>query len=157
MIPRDDYIEKISAWKDNKIKVITGMRRSGKLTILKIYIDHFKMIGVSNNIVYLNFEDLAFEQYQDYKVIYKYLNSYIKTDNMYYVFLDVIKLVDKMWIYIWPDLTLKHLSGEISTLLSGRYIEIKRYPLLFSVYLRFVGEKDVQSNFENYLKYGGMP
>jgi predicted AAA+ superfamily ATPase len=42
-------------------------------------------------------------------------------------------------------------------LLSGRYIEIKRYPLLFSVYLRFVGEKDVQSNFENYLKYGGMP
>ncbi len=100
MIPRDDYIEKISAWKDNKIKVITGMRRSGKLTILKIYIDHFKMIGVSNNIVYLNFEDLAFEQYQDYKVIYKYLNSYIKTDNMYYVFLDVIKLGDKMWIYI---------------------------------------------------------
>ncbi len=173
MINRETYIKKISEWKDKKIiKVITGMRRTGKSSILELYADDLRKSGVNNkNIIYINFEDLMFERYQDYKELYSYINSCIKGKNMYYIFLDEIQLVDEFEkainslflkdnvdIYL-TESNAKLLSTEISTLLTGRYIEIKMYPLSFSEYLNFVNSNNnnMENNFENYLKYGGMP
>lgn len=173
MINRETYIKKISEWKDKKIiKVITGMRRTGKSSILELYADDLRKSGVNNkNIIYINFEDLMFERYQDYKELYSYINSCIKGKNMYYIFLDEIQLVDEfekainsLFLKDNVDIYLtgsnaKLLSTEISTLLTGRYIEIKMYPLSFSEYLNFVNSNNnnMENNFENYLKYGGMP
>ncbi len=172
MINRENYIKKISEWKDKKIiKVITGMRRTGKSSILELYAENLKKIGVNNkNIIHINFEDLAFEQYQDYKELYNYINSHIEGKDMYYIFLDEIQLVDKfekainsLFLKDNVDIYLtgsnaKLLSSEISTLLTGRYIELDMYPLSFSEYLIFLdNNNDIDSNFENYLKYGGMP
>ncbi|MFK5883865.1 MAG: ATP-binding protein [Candidatus Izemoplasma sp.] len=172
MIHRDSYIKQISDWKDkNIIKVITGMRRSGKTSILELYIDVLKVTGVNDeNIIHINFEDLAFEPYHNYKELYNFIVSHIKTKEMYYIFLDEIQLVDNfekaidsLFLKENVDIYLtgsnaKLLSSEISTLLTGRYIEIQMYPLSFSEYLDFVGENNtVDTNFENYLKYGGMP
>jgi len=173
MINRETYIKKISEWKDKKIiKVITGMRRTGKSSILELYADDLRKSGVNNkNIIYINFEDLMFDRYQDYKELYSYINSCIKGKNMYYIFLDEIQLVDEfekainsLFLKDNVDIYLtgsnaKLLSTEISTLLTGRYIEIKMYPLSFSEYLNFVNSNNnnMENNFENYLKYGGMP
>lgn len=155
-IERTEYLNKLIAFKDKKlIKVITGIRRCGKSTIMEIYRDWLKAQGVNDNqIVYLNFEDYDFYELRDPHRLYSYIKPLILQDKMTYFFFDEIQHVEN-----FPDiinsLNLKPtvdlyitgsnaymLSSEIATLLSGRYVEIAMLPLSFREYVEGVGETD---------------
>ena len=146
MIKRKNYLEKLIAWKDEKvIKVVTGIRRCGKSTLLDLYKEYLKKSGVEDGqIVAVNFEDLEYEALQDYKALYAYLSGRLCHGKMTYIFLDEIqkvegfeKVVDSLYIKENVDVYMTGsnswlLSGELATLLSGRYIEIKMLPFSFS-------------------------
>lgn len=169
---RAKYIDQLIQWKDKKIvKVITGMRRTGKSTILNLYREHLISMGVlAENTIQINFEDLKNEELQDYRKLYDYIQKKIKTGNKYYIFLDEIQLVpqfekaidslflnDNLDIYLTGS-NANLLSSEIATLLTGRYIEIKMYPLSYKEYSDFTNRKSRDDQtFFNYLKFGGMP
>ena len=137
MIERIEYLEKLKKWKDKDlIKVITGIRRCGKSTLYDLYIKYLKEVGIDDNhIININLElpDYDFESYKD---LYNYINKKIVDNNKYYVFLDEVqnvkmfqKAVDGLYIKKNVDVYITGsnaylLSGELATLLSGRYIKI---------------------------------
>ena len=153
------------------IKVITGVRRSGKSTLLLMFRDYLLANGVKEeNIVYINFESAKYDDIKDYKDLYKYIEDKVK-DEKIYLLLDEIQSVSSwekainsfkvdfnMDIYITGS-NAYLLSSELSTLLSGRYIEIKMYPLSFKEFLVFnnYDENNLEEKFNEYLKYGGLP
>ena len=173
MINRPIYLNKLISFKDHEaIKVITGIRRCGKSSILALFAEYLKSIGVSNdNILQINFEDLQYGN-----MTYLELNNFIKekldsTEGKFYILLDEIQKIDK-WELAVNSLRLDNrtdiyitgsnaymLSSQLSTYLSGRYVEIKMQPLSFKEYLDFYKDSDVsrEAKFNNYLKYGGMP
>lgn len=170
MIERKEYLEKLKKWKDKDlIKVITGIRRSGKSTLFELYIDYLKSIGIEDNhIISINLEnpDNEFESYKD---LYKYVKEQIKDKSQYYVFLDEVqkvpefqKAVDGLYIIKNVDVYITGsnaylLSGELATLLTGRYIEIKMYPLSFKEYLNYY-KKDVDEKmYLNYINRSSFP
>lgn len=170
MIIRKDYLTKLISWKDHDIiKVITGIRRCGKSTILKQFQDYLKENGViDEQIISINFEDLKYEDLLDYKALYNYVESRILPDKKMYIFLDEIqkvpsfeKAVDSLYIQKNLDVYITGsnaylLSSDLSTLLSGRYIEISMLPLSFKeIYEEKGGDKEAA--FYRYLKYGGFP
>ncbi len=170
MIIRKDYLTKLISWKDHDIiKVITGIRRCGKSTILKQFQDYLKENGViDEQIISINFEDLKYEDLLDYKALYNYVGSRILPDKKMYIFLDEIqkvpsfeKAVDSLYIQKNLDVYITGsnaylLSSDLSTLLSGRYIEISMLPLSFKeIYEEKGGDKEAV--FYRYLKYGGFP
>ena len=138
MIERKEYLQKLIQWKDEQvIKVVTGMRRCGKSTLLMQYQDYLKSIGVEDDqIIAINFEDLEYEELCEYKVLYDYLKERLLSDKTTYIFLDEIqkvpqfeKVVDSLYIKSDTDIYITGsnaymLSGELATLLSGRYVEI---------------------------------
>ena len=146
MIRRDEYLNELIKWKNEKvIKVITGIRRCGKSTILMQYRDYLISSGVnSGNIIYINFEDLEYENLLDYREMYKYITDRMKPDSMNYILLDEVqkadgfqKSVDSLQLKDNADITITGsnaylLSGELATYLSGRYVEIKVLPLSFA-------------------------
>ena len=148
MIIRKEYIDYIIKFKDMAlIKVITGIRRCGKSTLFMQYIDYLKNNGVSDNhIIFINFEDLKYEELNNYKALYDYIAAKITDNNTYYILLDEIqnvenyeKAVDSLLVKGNCDIYITGsnaymLSGELATLLSGRYIEIKMLPLSFKEY-----------------------
>ncbi len=145
MIERSEYLEKLKSFKDKKlIKVITGIRRCGKSTMLNIFQDYLLQNGVDKNqIISINFENPDYEHLKDYKALYKYIEKHLVPNKKNYVFLDEIqnvvdyqKAVDGLYIKENIDLYITgsnayFLSGELATLLSGRYIEIEMLPLSF--------------------------
>ena len=153
------------------IKVITGVRRSGKSTLLLMFKDYLINNGVKEeNIIYINFESALYDDIKNYKDLYNYVKEKVKKD-MIYLLLDEVQNVEswerainsfkvdfKIDIYLTGS-NAYLLSSELSTLLSGRYIEIKMYPLSFSEYLIFnnYDNKDLDDKFNEYLKYGGLP
>ena len=151
MIERKEYLEKLKKWKDKDlIKVITGIRRCGKSTLFEIYIDYLKSIGIEDNhIISVNLENPD-NEFDTYKELYKYVKEQIKDKKQYYVFLDEVqkvsdfqKAVDGLYIMKNVDVYITGsnaylLSGELATLLTGRYIEIKMYPLSFKEYLNYI-------------------
>lgn len=163
MIERSEYLEKLKNWKDKDlIKVITGIRRSGKSTLFELYIKYLKDSGVSDDhIISVNLEspDYGFE---DYKDLYNYVNEKIVDENNYYVFLDEVqnirefqKAVDGLYIKKNVDVYITGsnaylLSGELATLLSGRYIEVKLLPLSFKEYKEYL---NVDGDEKLYLRY----
>ncbi len=163
MVERNKYIEKLKKWKDKDlIKVVTGIRRSGKSTLFTLYIDYLKGIGVEeDHIISINFENPEYE-FADYKELYKFVKNQIKDEKEYYVFLDEVqnvdnfqKAVDGLYIIKNVDIYITGsnaylLSGELATLLSGRYVEIKMYPLSFKEYVDYC---NVQGNERDYLNY----
>lgn len=168
MITRKIYMEKLKKLKDRKlIKVITGVRRSGKSTLLSMFKEQLQKEN-NANFISLNFEDLALEHLKDYHKLYEYLMSNIHKDKMNYIFLDEIqmveefqKAVDSLFLLENVDLYLTGsnaylLSGELSTLLSGRYVEISILPLSFREYYEAKGG-DKQLCFQEYYKKGGFP
>lgn len=172
MIIREKYLKKIIDAKDTDfIKVITGVRRSGKSTLLLMFRDYLLANGVKEeNIVYINFESAKYDDIKDYKDLYKYIEDKVK-DEKIYLLLDEIQSVSSwekainsfkvdfnMDIYITGS-NAYLLSSELSTLLSGRYIEIKMYPLSFKEFLVFnnYDENNLEEKFNEYLKYGGLP
>lgn len=163
MLERKEYLEKLKKWKDKDlIKVVTGIRRCGKSTLFELYIDYLKSIGIEDNhIISINLEDPD-NEFDNYKNLYKYVKEQIKDKKQYYVFLDEVqrvsefqKAVDGLYIKKNVDVYITGsnaylLSGELATLLTGRYIEIKMYPLSFKEYLSYY-EKD--ANEKVYLDY----
>lgn len=170
MIVRKNYLDKLISWKDHDIiKVITGIRRCGKSTLLKQFQNYLTDNGVTEEqIISINFEDLEFEDLLDYRSLYKYVKNDLLPDKKMYVFLDEIqkvsnfeKAVDSLYIQKNVDVYITGsnaymLSSDLSTLLSGRYIEISMLPLSFKeVYEEKGGDKE--EVFNQYLKYGGFP
>ena len=160
VIERTEYLEKLKRFKDKDlIKVITGIRRCGKSTLFELFIKYLKENGISDDqIIKINLEDISFD-FADYKELYDYVNKQIDSNKQYYVFLDEIqnvpkfqKAVDSLYIKKNVDVYITGsnaylLSGELATLLSGRYIEIKMLPLSFKEYLSAFNNTD-KSRYE---------
>ena len=170
MIERKEYLQKLIQWKDEQvIKVVTGMRRCGKSTLLMQYQDYLKSIGVEDDqIIAINFEDLEYEELCEYKVLYDYLKERLLSDKTTYIFLDEIqkvpqfeKVVDSLYIKSDTDIYITGsnaymLSGELATLLSGRYVEISMLPFSFQEYCQ-LNRKPQEDAFADYMKFGGLP
>ncbi len=165
MIPRDEYLNFLLRFKSQQIiKVISGIRRCGKSTLLELFREYLLNNGVDKEqIIFINFEDLEYEELQDYHKLYNYVKSKMIPDKMNYVFLDEIqhvknfeKAVDSLFIKKNADIYITgsnayFMSGELATLLSGRYVELKMLPLSFSEFC--TGTPDSISVSEKYRLY----
>ena len=171
IIKRIEYLEELKRWKDKDlIKVVTGIRRCGKSTLFELFIEYLKHEKIDDNhIISINLESLEYN-FSGYKELYDYVMKKVKDDKKYYVFLDEIqnieefqKVVDGLYIKNNIDIYITGsnaflLSGELATLLTGRYVEIKMLPLSFKEYVSaFPDNKNYQSLFLEYMKNGGMP
>ena len=170
MVERTEYLESIKAWREEQvIKVVTGIRRCGKSTLLKQYRDFLIGDGVSpEQIIFINFEELENEELQDYHKLYDYITERLVRDKYTYIFLDEIqkvvsfeKVVDSLYVKDNTDIYITGsnaymLSGELATFLSGRYIEISMLPLSFSEFssLRSGSPDEL---FSEYMRIGGFP
>ena len=170
IINRPEYLNELIRWKDqNLIKVITGIRRCGKSTLFELYIDYLKKSGIkSKQIIHINLEDADYD-FKDYKELYNFINQKINDNEKFYVFIDEVqnvanfqKAVDSLYIKKNVDLYITGsnaylLSGELATLLSGRYIEIKMLPLSFKEYITAFDSDNYYKLFLDYMKNGGLP
>jgi predicted AAA+ superfamily ATPase len=172
LIKRDLYLKKLIALKDeNIIKVITGPRRCGKSTLFKLFINELKKSVRQNQILQYNFEDAENAKHcSDWKSLHDEILSLTNSSENYYLFFDEIqqvgefeKLIDSLQlkenfdIYITGS-NANLLSGELATLLTGRYIQIEVLPFSFSEYLEFFEDKTrTDILFQNFLNYGGFP
>lgn len=162
-----DKIKDLLLFKNKKfIKVITGIRRCGKSTLLKLYSQELNK-NKDNNIIYINFEEFKY-QYITNKELYEILKKEIKPNT--YLLLDEIQRVKK-WELVINSLFAEYedidiyitgsnaylLSSELSTYLAGRYVEIKLYPFSFKEFLEFHKLEKNNHSFNAYIKYGGMP
>lgn len=170
MVQRKEYLDQLINWKDEQvIKVVTGIRRCGKSTLLLQFQQWLKENGVTDEqIVSVNFEELEYEELLDYKKLYQYLKERLVSGKTTYIFLDEIqkvssfeKVVDSLYVKPNVDLYITGsnaymLSGDLATLLTGRYVEIKMLPLSFGEFLSMTGLEPEQG-FPEYLRSGGMP
>ena len=170
MVERKEYLQKLWSWKDEQvIKVVTGIRRCGKSTLLKQYQNKLKSAGVTEEqIISINFEELENEPLLDYKSLYQYIKERLCEDKMTYIFLDEIqkvtsfeKVVDSLHVKENIDIYITGsnaymLSGDLATLLTGRYVEISMLPLSFKEYVEITGILKEQA-FSEYMKTGGFP
>ena len=170
MVERTGYLERLRQWKDEQvIKVVTGIRRCGKSTLLVQYQDWLRASGVpAERIVSVNFEELEYEELLDYRRLDAYLKERLVPGATTYLFLDEIqkvagfeKVVDSL--YVKPDVDLYItgsnaylLSGELATLLTGRYVEIRMLPLSLQEFLTITG-LDEERGLAEYLRCGGLP
>lgn len=173
MINRENYIKKLISWKDKKmIKVLTGMRRVGKSTLLLLFKEYLLKNGVDEkNIIYINLEDLKYDYINNYNVLYNEVISKLDDKKTNYVMIDEIQNVDKFEkaidsLYLKNNIDIyltgsnaKFLSSEIATVLSGRYIEINILPLSFKEYISDQNKtnKNINELFNDYLLFGGLP
>ena len=162
-IDRKEYLDFLVKSKDRQIiKVVSGVRRCGKSTLFEIYKDFLLENGVAKNqIISINFEDMDYEELTDYKKLYGYIKSKMIRDKKNYIFLDEIqhvdkfeKVVDSLFIKENTDLYITgsnayFMSSELSTLLSGRYIELKMLPLSFKEYYQAKLEYEKLEQKEN--------
>lgn len=174
MINRENYLEKLRQLKDKHIiKVISGVRRSGKSTLLELFRKELIKSGIKENQVQsINFEEAKNVNLANWKELHDEIESKLIGNKMNYIFLDEIqnvkefeKMVDSLFVKKNVDLYITgsnayFLSSEFSTLLSGRQMEIKLLPFSFSEYIDILGKKnltDYQKLFINFLKNGGFP
>ena len=165
MIARQEYLENLISFRDKQlIKVITGIRRCGKSTLFELYQEYLMKNGVEKEqIISLNLEDGDYSDIETHNDLYNYVNGKLLPDKMNYVFLDEVqkvsefqKAVDSLYVKKNVDVYITGsnaylLSGELATLLSGRYIEIKMLPLSFKEYVSAFPE---QSNMDRlYMNY----
>ena len=170
MVKRQQYLEKLKKLKDLQIiKVVTGFRRCGKSTLLTQFEEYLKECGVeSSQIISIKFEKIEFEHLQNYKAMYDYVVERLHPEKTTYIFLDEVQLVedyqkavdslfvrDKVDLYITGS-NARMLSGELATLLSGRYVEIEMLPLSFAEYYELVGG-DKGDAWKRYFTNGGLP
>lgn len=173
MINREIYINKLLAYKDTEfIKVITGIRRCGKSSLLKMLIEKILEDDKKSNVIYMNFESFEYDDIVNYKDMYNKISQQIKKTRKNYILLDEVqrvegweKAVNAMTVDFNSDIYITGsnaylLSSELSTYLSGRYVEIKVLPLSFKEYLDFAvleQGKTLEDKFIEYIKFGGMP
>ena len=170
MVERKEYLEQLKAWKDEQvIKVVTGILRCGKSTLLSQYQQQLKTTGITDEqIVSVNFEELEYEELLDYRKLYSYLKERLCAEKTTYIFLDEIqkvpsfeKVVDSLYVKPNVDIYITGsnaymLSGDLATLLTGRYVEIKMLPLSFREFLCITG-MDAERGLAEYLRDGGLP
>lgn len=172
MIKRLHYLDRLANFRDKQlIKVITGIRRCGKSTLLELYQDELMGGGVDEKqIIAINFEDARFEELMNRKALYTHITDRLIPDKMNYIFLDEIQHV-KEWEIVADSLFIKKncdvyitgsnaylLSGEMATLLSGRYVEIKMLPLSFSEYVSaFADASEISRKYAAYIVDSSFP
>ena len=170
MVERKEYLEQLIGWKEEQvIKVVTGIRRCGKSTLLMQYQAWLRENGALDaQIVSVNFEELEYEELLDYKKLYAYLKERLVAGKTTYIFLDEIqkvpdfeKVVDSLYVKPNVDIYITGsnaylLSGDLATLLTGRYVEIRMLPLSFQEFLA-ITELDAERAFAEYLRNGALP
>jgi len=175
MINRPLYTRKIMSFVDTPfIKILTGVRRSGKSTILQMIMEELRQRGITKErILHYNFDSLEHEELKSSKALFTEIKSHLSSEGKLYLFLDEIQEVES-WekvvnslmsdydvdIYVTGSNS-RMMSSEISTYLTGRYISFRIYPLSFAEYLTFLQTyskvNDVHSELPRYLRYGGFP
>lgn len=173
MIIREKYLNQLIEAKDlNLIKVITGVRRSGKSTLLLQFKDYLTNIGINkDNIIYMSFESAEWYDIKNYRDLYNYIKSKYNGKKLY-LLLDEVqnieeweKAVNSFLVDIDADIYVTGsnanlLSSELTTLLAGRVYTVQIYPLSFAEYIQiypFKNNEDKYKMFDKYLKFGGMP
>ena len=175
MIDRPVYLKQLEKWRDKRIiKVISGIRRAGKSTLLQLFAQRLLNDDVlPQQIIEINLEDLGNESLREYHALYRFIEDHILPGKMNYIFIDEIqncpsfeKAVDSLLLKPNIDLYLTgsnayFLSSELATLLAGRYIEIRLYPLSFAEFFRarHAPQDTVAADraFADYLRYGSFP
>ncbi|MFI3237830.1 MAG: ATP-binding protein [Lachnospiraceae bacterium] len=173
MIQRETYLQKLIEQRETHIiKVVTGVRRCGKSTLFTLYQDYLKSTGVKDDqIITLNLENIEYEELLDYKKLYAYIKEKLMQGSYTYVFIDEVqnctsfeKAVDSLFLKENVDLYITGsnaymLSGELATLLSGRYIKIDMLPLSFSEYIQAHEFTQISTKelLQDYLRFGSFP
>ena len=172
LIQRPEYLRFLKEWRDHQIiKVVTGIRRCGKSTLLDLYRNFLLEDGISREqIIAINLEDVAFEDLHHYRALYDYVRNKMTPDRMNYIFLDEIqhvsqyeKAADALFIQPNADVYITgsnayFMSGELATLLSGRYVELKMLPLSFAEYVSaFPETMSREELFRNYIYNSSFP
>lgn len=173
MIQRPEYLKKLIDFREKQIiKVVTGVRRCGKSTLFELYKEYLFEQGVlAEQIVSVNLEDMAYENLLDYKMLYQYIKERMNPGKMTYVFIDEAqncqsfeKVVDSLFIQDNVDVYITGsnaymLSGELATLLAGRYVTIDMLPLSFQEYYEANQEPNasVEDLFNDYIQFGSFP
>lgn len=172
MLKREIYLSKIRGfYNSDLIKILVGIRRSGKSVILKQIIEELKNDNVDNqHIVYINFEYIENEYLCDYIKLNDYIKNMVCDNKMYYIFMDEVQNVNKfervvnslraslnnVSIFLTGSNS-SMLSNELSTVLSGRYVSFTIYPLSYKEYIELTNKKIEKNSFDDYLKWGGLP
>lgn len=174
-IKRKGYLDWLIRWREQQIiKVVSGVRRCGKSTMLEIFRDYLLQDGVGvEQIIAINFEDMDYEHLLNYHTLYDYIKPLILPDKMNYIFLDEIqhveqfeRAVDSLFLKKNCDVYITgsnayFMSGELATLLSGRYVEMKMLPLSFREFCSGLNGKDDKltksEKFTRYMEIGSFP
>jgi len=172
MIARQEYLDSLIAFRDTQlIKVVTGIRRCGKSTLFELYQDYLRVNGVHDEqILSINLEDGEFGDIETSKQLYDYVKERILPDKQNYIFLDEVqkvtefqKAVDSLFVKKNCDVYITGsnaylLSGELATLLSGRYVEIKMLPLSFKEYVSaFPEQTNIDRLYTSYIVNSSFP
>ncbi|MCR5613499.1 ATP-binding protein [Treponema sp.] len=169
LIKRNRYLEKlIHTVETPDIKVIAGIRRSGKSKLLEAFIDYVKKNYINANIIHINFNLMKFDSLKTAQTLNDFIEDSYKKSVENFVFIDEIQMCEdfekvinsihaeeKFHIYITGSNAFL-LSSDLATLFTGRTFEIKVFPFSFSEYLEYFKEADIQKAFDDYAKYGGM-
>lgn len=171
-IPRTEYLNRLIAWKDKHlIKIITGIRRCGKSTLMEIYQDYLRSQNIQEaQMLSLNFEDYDLRRLREPEILHTYIKEHMASEKTTYLFLDEIQhvhnwpeVIDSLYIKKNIDIYITGsnaylLSGEIATLISGRYVEIQMLPLSFREYtLATDGIHHLSKSYRNYLENSSFP
>ena len=172
LVAREEYLAQLISWRDKKlIKVITGVRRCGKSTLMDLYQNYLRKQGVNaEQIISINFEDYDYIDLLEPKKFYAYIKKRLLPDRMTYLFFDEIqnvkdfeRVIDSLYIKPNVDIYITGsnaymLSGDLATLLSGRYIEIKMLPLSFKEYVAASGdERELAKKYRSYIETSSFP
>ncbi len=170
IIERNQYLDRLKRLMGTPdIKIITGMRRSGKSELLRAYSNYLKNINSNVNIIEIDYNDLIFEDLKNYKSLYEYVENRYKEDAENILIIDEVQLCNKFELAINSFYNSKKydiyitgsnaflLSSDLATLFTGRFIEISVYPFSFKEYCTYFGiESNYYNNLEKYLKFGGL-
>ena len=174
MVIRERYLKLIRPfYKQDLIKVLIGIRRSGKSVILKQIMDELRNNGIDDkHIIYINFEDYDYEEYTNPKKLNDYVKEKILDNKIYYIFFDEVQNVNDWEKLVNSLRTTKNtsifitgsnsdlLSSDLANHIAGRYVSFKITPFTFSEVCELLGitdSKDIEDAFEDYIKWGGMP
>lgn len=174
LINRPEYLGQLIQNKDvDLVKIVTGIRRCGKSSLLDLFHQYLTGAGVPDeNILHMNLESLRYRNLADYLSFYEYVSGHIARDGRTYLIFDELQAVEH-WEKAVESFRLDYdvdiyitgsnaylLSAEFSTLLSGRYVEIRMLPLSFREFLdfyEFESAVTMEEKFQKYLQFGGMP
>lgn len=172
LVQRTEYLNKLIAFRDKQlIKIVTGIRRCGKSTLLEMYQEYLLTQGVApEQIIAINFEDFDFDELRDGSKLYAYIKARLVEGKMTYIFLDEVhhiddfaRVVDSLYIKKGIDLYITGsnsymLSSEIATLISGRYVQIEMLPLSFREYVESTGsDTELARKYVSYLENSSFP